>query len=59
MLTEEIHIRLEKGLLEEIDDLAKYLGLTRSQLIRLALKSFLAHRKKMLLDLVVMEEIES
>jgi len=58
MLKEEIHIRVEKELLSEIDRVAKYLGLNRSQLIRLAVRSFLAHRKKMLLDLVVLESYE-
>ena len=48
MLGEEIHIRIDQKTLEEIDDFAKELGLNRSQLIRLAIKSFLKHRIRFL-----------
>ena len=44
MLKEQIHIRIDKKTLDELDDFARELGLNRSQLIRLAIKSFLKHR---------------
>ena len=44
MKTEQLHIRIDKKTLRELDKFAKELGLNRSQLIRLAILSFLKHR---------------
>jgi len=48
MLKDEIHLRIDRETLREIDSFAKEIGLNRSQLIRLAIKSFLKHRIKFL-----------
>ena len=41
MLEYEIHIRVSRETLKQIDELAKSLGLNRSQVIRMAIKLFL------------------
>jgi len=48
MLKEQIHIRIDKKTLDELDDFARELGLNRSQLIRLAILSFLKHKVEFL-----------
>jgi len=47
----DIHIRLDKETVEEIDYLCNQYGLNRSQLIRLALKAFLRHQSQFLVYL--------
>ena len=44
MKTEQLHIRIDKETLKKVDEFARELGLNRSQLIRLAILSFLKHR---------------
>ena len=45
MLDEQIHVRIDAETLKELNELAKAMGLNRSQLIRLAIKTFIRNSK--------------
>jgi antitoxin component of RelBE/YafQ-DinJ toxin-antitoxin module len=53
MWTEKIHIRVSKDMLERLDQIAEDIGLTRSQLIRIILKSFIKNHKEYLKEIMV------
>ena len=52
-LSHEIHVRIDVETLKKIDDLAQELGLKRSQLIRLIIRSFIRNLDKMIRVLMV------
>jgi metal-responsive CopG/Arc/MetJ family transcriptional regulator len=53
MWSEKIHIRVSKDMLERLDQIAEDIGLTRSQLIRVILRSFIKNYKEYLKEIMV------
>lgn len=52
-LRHELHIRIDEETLRRIDDLAQELGLKRSQLVRLIIRSFMRNMDEMIRVLMV------